>query len=357
MIVDLLQSRLRSRWQAISGPLSPRDLWATLWSSLGLGLLLFSYFLVRPIREVHGSRLGPAGLSRLFLMTFVALLIVTPLWGLLVRVCSKRHLPGAVMTVIAASLVGFSVLLRTPQTPVWVSTSFFVWVSVFNYLMVSLYWSVMVDTFTPETGRRTFGIIAAGGSAGAMLGPLTASYLATRMSSSSTLLLAAGLFVVVPVFLFFVPPRLPATQAATAINGRREDDSIISGLVETVSTPYLLGIAGYMLLGSLLGSLLYVHQSGAIQAIADEDLRRSFFANTDLATNILTLVLELVVAAPLLSYGGLRWPLLLLPLIGVLAAPLLTVWPSIFAVAAVLVVRRATSMVWPSQLASCCLPS
>ncbi|MFO1005180.1 MAG: hypothetical protein U0929_04410 [Planctomycetaceae bacterium] len=126
------------------------------------------------------------------------------------------------------------------------------------------------------------------------------------------------------------------------MNGRREDDSIISGLIETLSTPYLLGIAGYMLLGSLLGSLLYVHQSGAIQAIADEDLRRSFFANTDLATNILTLVLELVVAAPLLSYGGLRWPLLLLPLIGVLAAPLLTVWPSIFAIAAVLVVRRAT---------------
>jgi len=246
-----------------------------------------------------------------------------------------------VMTVIAASLVGFSVLLRTPQTPVWVSTSFFVWVSVFNYLMVSLYWSVMVDTFTPETGRRTFGIIAAGGSAGAMLGPLTASYLATRMSSSSTLLLAAGLFVVVPGFLFFVP-RLPAAEPTVAMKGRREDDSIISGLMETVSTPYLLGIAGYMLLGSLLGSLLYVHQSGAIQAIADEDLRRSFFAKTDLATNILTLVLELVVAAPLLSYGGLRWPLLLLPLIGVLAAPLLTVWPSIFAVAAVLVVRRAT---------------
>jgi AAA family ATP:ADP antiporter len=342
MMADQLISRLRSRWQTINGPLSTRDLWATLWSSLGLGLLLFSYFLVRPIRELHGSRLGPAGLSRLFLMTFVALLVITPLWGMLVRFCSKRFLPVALMTVIAGSLVGFAQLLRNPDSPVWVSTSFFVWVSVFNYMMVSLYWSVMVDTFTPESGRRTFGIIAAGGSAGAMLGPLAASVLATRMSSSSTLLLAAGLFVVVPVFLFFVP-RLPTTQEATVANARREEDSIISGLIETVNTPYLLGIAGYMLIGSLLGSLLYVHQSGAIQsAIPDEDLRRSFFANTDLAANILTLVFELVVAAPLLSYGGLRWPLLLLPLIGVLAAPLLTVWPSIYAIAAVLVVRRAT---------------
>ncbi len=342
MIADTMISRLRSRWQTINGPLSSRDLWATLWSSLGLGLLLFSYFLVRPIREVHGNRFGAAGLSRLFLMTFVALLVITPLWGMLVRICSKRWLPVALMTAIAGSLVGFAQLLRTPETPEWVSTSFFVWVSVFNYMMVSLYWSAMVGTFTPETARRTFGIIAAGGSAGAMLGPLAAGRLASRMSSSATLLLAAGLFVVVPVFLFLIPRRV-SVQNTREESAPRDEGSIISGLVETVSTPYLLAIAGYMLIGSLLGSLLYVHQSGAIQgAFSDESQRRSFFANIDLAANILTLVLEVFVAAPLLSHGGLRWPLLLLPLFGVLAAPLLTAWPSVFAIATLLVVRRAT---------------
>ena len=338
------RTSLRSRWQSMIGPLSARDVWATVWSALGLGLLLFSYFLVRPIREVHGSRLGPGELNRLFIWTFIALLVVTPLWGMLVRVCSKRWLPAVLMTVIAGSLVGFAQLLRTTETSPGVSQAFFVWVSVFNYMMVSLYWSVLVDTFTPATSRRTFGIIAAGGSAGAMLGPLAASLLARRMSSSETLLLSSGLFVLVPLFLLAIPARPPADEPELALaEPPREDDSILSGLMETVRTRYLLGIAGYMLLGSVLGSLLYVHQSGAIQAaIPDENARRSFFANTDLAANVLTLVLELLVAAPLLSAGGLRWPLLLLPLLGLLAAPLLTLWPSIYAVATILVIRRAT---------------
>ena len=344
MGVPSLTTKLQSRWQAFLGPLSPQDVWATLWSALGLGMLLFSYFQVRPIREVHGSRLGPAGLNQLFILTFFALLVITPFWGMLVRVCSKRWLPTVLMSVIAGSLVWFAHKLRTPHTPEWVSITFFVWVSVFNYMMVSLYWSVIVDTFTPEASRRTFGMIAAGGSVGAMLGPLAASFLARRMTSSETLLLSAGLFLVVPIFLFAIPKRPLVTDAGLVSNEKlRDDDSIMSGLVETVRTPYLLGIAGYMLLGSVLGSLLYVHQSGAIPgAIPDESARRSFFANADLATNVLTLVLEVLVAAPLLSWGGLRWPLLLLPLIGLLAAPLLTVWPSVSAIATVLVIRRAT---------------
>jgi len=338
-----LKSEFRSRWQALIGPLSPRDAWATVWSALGLGLLLFSYFLVRPIREVHGSRLTAGELNQLFIMTFVVLLVVTPLWGMLVRVCSKRWLPAVLMAVIAGSLVGFAQLLRIPVSPKWVSQAFFVWVSVFNYMMVSLYWSVMVDTFTPATSRRTFGIIAAGGSGGAMLGPLAASLLARRLSPSETLLLSSGLFMLVPIFLLAIPSRPVELPDLPLAETPREDESILSGLIETVRTRYLLGIAGYMLLGSVLGSLLYVHQSGAIQAaIPDENARRSFFANTDLAANVLTLVLELLVAAPLLSAGGLRWPLLLLPVMGLLAAPLLTMWPSIYAVATILVIRRAT---------------
>ena len=113
------------------------------------------------------------------------------------------------MTLIAASLVGFAKLLQPDEPSLWVSMAFFVWVSVFNYLMVSLYWSVMVDSFSQVTSRRTFGVIAAGGSTGAMLGPLAASLLAKQLSSSATLLLSAGLMLIVPLFLLFGVPLLP----------------------------------------------------------------------------------------------------------------------------------------------------
>lgn len=48
-------SSLQQRWYQIVGPLSSRDLWATLWGSLGQALLLFSYFLIRPYSRVHGG--------------------------------------------------------------------------------------------------------------------------------------------------------------------------------------------------------------------------------------------------------------------------------------------------------------
>jgi AAA family ATP:ADP antiporter len=331
---------LRARWRSIAGPLTSRDLWATLWSTLGLALLLFSYFLVRPIREVHGGRLGPQGMNTLFLLTFGWLLLVTPVWGWLVQVCSRRWLPMVLMSVIAGSLVVFANLLRESQTPEWVSIAFFVWVSVFNYMMVSLYWSVMVDSFSSETSRRTFGIIAAGGSAGAMVGPLVSSLIAKQLTSSTTLLIAAGLFLLVPLFLLKVPPREESEQPVPP--AAAGDDSIWAGLFETINSSYLLAIAGYMLLGSVLGSLLYVHQAGAIrEAIPLEADQRALYSQTDLAANVLTLVLELVVAAPLLAWGGLRGPLLALPVIGLVAAPLLTWSPSVTMIAAVLVIRRA----------------
>lgn len=334
---------VRARLRAVQAPLTGRDLWSTFWGSLGLGVLLFSYFLVRPIREVQGSHFDPARLNILFICTFLSLLLITPFWGLLVRVSPRQWLPVVLFSVVSGSLLLFSRLLRQPKPSEWVSLTFYVWVSVFNYMIVSLYWSVMVDSFSQTVSRRTFGVIAAGGSTGAMLGPLAASLLAERMSASATLLLSAGLFVFVPVILLMIPRRNDTERDHQAsLPKPLEDQSIFSGLMETMNTPYLLAIAGYMLMGSVLGSLLYVHQTHSIRgSISDETVRRQFFANTDLATNGLTLVLELVVSAPLLSWGGLRWSLLLLPVIGVLAAPWLTLWPSVGAVATILIVRRA----------------
>src|SRR5690606_25864827 len=63
----------------------------------------------------------------------------------------------------------------------WVARSFFVWISVFNLFVVAVFWSFMADIYTKEQSRRLFGIISAGGSAGAFLGPLITSLLAVPL--------------------------------------------------------------------------------------------------------------------------------------------------------------------------------
>ena len=51
-----------------------------------------------------------------------------------------------------------------------VARVFFVWVSVFNLFAVSVFWSFMADVFASEQGKRLFGFIAAGGTAGGAAG-------------------------------------------------------------------------------------------------------------------------------------------------------------------------------------------
>ncbi len=43
--------------------------------------------------------------------------------------------------------------------------------AVFSLFAVAVFWSFMADLFTADQGKRLFGFIGAGGTAGALLGP------------------------------------------------------------------------------------------------------------------------------------------------------------------------------------------
>ena len=68
---------------------------------------------------------------------------------------------------------------------------FFVWISVFNLFAVSVFWSFMADLFSSEQGKRLFGFIAAGGSAGALAGPALTVWLAVPLGPANLLIVAA----------------------------------------------------------------------------------------------------------------------------------------------------------------------
>ena len=77
--------------------------------------------------------------------------------------------------------------------PQWVARVFFVWLSVFNLFVVSVFWSFMADLFTPEQGTRLFSVIAAGGSTGAMVGPLVTTGLTYLVPIPVLMLISAAL--------------------------------------------------------------------------------------------------------------------------------------------------------------------
>src|SRR4051794_9176422 len=158
-------------WLQRAVPATSQERSAALWSFAYFFTLLAGYYILRPLRDQMGIAGGVKNLPWLFTATFVSLLVAQPLYGALVaRLPRVRFIP-IVYHFFVANLVLFWLLLILDVEKVIVARVFFVWVSVFNLFAVAVFWSFMADLFTAEQGKRLFGFIGAGGTAGAPLGP------------------------------------------------------------------------------------------------------------------------------------------------------------------------------------------
>src|SRR5213082_1253169 len=186
-------------WLQRAVPATAPERSAALWSFAYFFTLLAGYYVLRPLRDQMGIAGGVKNLPWLFTATFLSLLIAQPLYGELVaRLPRVRFIP-VVYHFFVANLVLFWVLLTFDVEKVIVARVFFVWVSVFSLFAVAVFWSFMADLFTADQGKRLFGFIGAGGTAGALLGPVVTISLAGPFGPVN-LLIPAMLLIEAAVF-------------------------------------------------------------------------------------------------------------------------------------------------------------
>jgi AAA family ATP:ADP antiporter len=326
----------------------PEELRALLWSFSYFFALLCSYYIVRPMRDEMGIAGGVENLQWLFTGTFVAMLAAVPLFGWVTsRFGRRRFLPGVYLFFIANLLI-FFLLFKASATHVYLARAFFIWTSVFNLFVVSVFWSFMADIFNNRQARRLFGFIAAGGTTGAIAGPLLTASLALPLGQTNLLLVSAvclGWALICIYRLIAWNGRLtefaivdaagPATD--TALGG-----SLFAGVNLLLRSPYLLGICLLMLLFTTLATFLYFQQAQIVRdSFTDPAARTAVFAAIDLAVNSLTILIQVLLTGRLVKWLGLAVTLALIPLL--LAAGFLVIGLApVFAVlAAVQVIRRA----------------
>ena len=293
-------------WLRRAMPATPAERVAALWSFGYFFMLLASYYVLRPLRDRMGIAGGVKALPWLFTATFLTLLLAQPLYGALVAKLPRRRFIPIVYQFFAVNLAVFWALLTLGVEPVIVARVFFVWVSVFNLFAVAVFWSFMADLYSSEQGKRLFGFIGAGGTAGGLLGPAITIALAVPLGPAN-LVLVAIVFLELAVFCVF---RLERSTGGAASAGVRRDDRPVGGgalaaLREVVSSPYLLGMAAWVALLSLGATVLYLVQaqivSSAVQG-AGEQTR--VFASVDLAVGLLTLATQVFATGRLLERFG-----------------------------------------------------
>lgn len=321
---------------------------------LGFGwffCLLGGYYLLRPLRDALGLAGGPDELQWLFTGTFVAMLALVPVFGALVaRLPPRRFVPLA-YRFFTASILVFCVLIAMDLKSVWVGRVFFVWISVFNLFVVSIFWSVLADCFSNAQGRRLFGFIAAGGTAGTFVGPLMAASLVTALGPVALTLGAALLLEAALQCFYRLYPRDgealanddDGAGAATAKGDARPiGGAVLAGLALIARSPYLLGLCGYLLLHTAASTFLYFEQGRIVAgAFADTASRTRFFALVDLGVSTLTLLLQLFVTGRLMRRFGVGTALVLLPLASALAFAAVALSPTVGVLAGAQALRRA----------------
>ena len=315
------------------------------WGAVTFGALLASYSVFRPVRDALVLDGDPDKIPWLFTATFLAMLIVSPLWSAAIARFGRRRLVPFAFHAFALCALGFGALVAIDVEPVWVGRVFYVWSSVFNMFVVSVFWSLLADLIGPEAARRVFGPIAAGGTIGAIAGPALTRALVEVIQVEGVLVISAGLLELAVVGVYQVRrageaierEAVPGDQPDAAAGGGAFD-----GLAQLVKSPYLAAIAGYVLCTAVAATFVYFEQVQLGRSeLPDREARTAFFAGIDLWTNVVALVLQTLLAAQLLKRLGPGLVLVLLPLAQAAGITMLVLAPSLSVLVFVQVSSRA----------------
>lgn len=280
------------RWLRQAVPATPQELAAALWSFGYFFALLAGYYVLRPLRDQMGIAGGTRALPWLFTATFVTLLVAQPLYGVLVARLPRARFIPIVYHFFVLNLALFWLLLEMGIAPVIVARVFFVWVSVFNLFAVAVFWSFMADLFTSEQGKRLFGFIGAGGTAGGLLGPVITIALSVPLGPHN-LLLAAIVFLEIAVFCAWRLERSAGSPQGQRRDERRVGGSAFAALSGLVRSPYLLGVAAWVSLLSFGATILYFVQANVVSAtVHGAGAQTRIFASIDLIVGLLTLATQ-----------------------------------------------------------------
>jgi AAA family ATP:ADP antiporter len=250
---------------------------------------------------------------------------------------------------VVASLIFVGISMRDGQPGVLVGQFFWVFMSVLNLFIISVFWSFLLELFRSDQTKRLFGVIAAGGTAGALAGPLFTDFTVEMTGTSGVLFIGAGLFtgaiicqrLLLKIWRGTGDPAAPAADAPvrgreTAIGGNP-----LAGVAIVARSPYLLGIALFVVLLSTASTFLYFEQLRLIELAYPEPAARTrVFARLEWIVQSLTIVSQIFLTGRIASKLGLVVLLSIVPVAMIVGYGALAIWNTFPVLAVVFVARR-----------------
>ncbi|NYT36063.1 MFS transporter [Allopusillimonas soli] len=318
-------------------------------SGLAMFFLLFTaYFMLRPVRETMGLAGGVENLQWLFTGTFLATLVAMPLFGWLASAVARGHILPWVYGFFTLNLLGFAIVLSLMPGNVWVGRVFYIWLSVFNLMAISLAWSVLADIFSGDAARRLFAMIAGGASLGGLAGPLLGAALVTPLGHGGLLFLSAVLLAgsgSASLYLHRWRDRHPQAGAMEPDDAQRHrplGGNPFAGFFEVVRSPYMLGIAFFVVLLASVNTFLYFEQARIIaERFPDPARQTQVFGYIDAVVQTLAILTQVFFTGRIAQRLGVGVLLTAVPVLVAIGFLWLALSPFFAVLAMVMVGRRA----------------
>jgi len=324
----------------------PKEIIALLVSCGYFYLILCAYYIIRPIRSEMVIANGVDNIQWLMLMTVGVLMLITPVFGWVTTRFRTRQFLSYCTLFFAAQLVVFYFLFDVEQRSPNVTRAFFVWVNVFNMFIVSLFWSFMNDVFSREQSKRLFAFIAAGGTAGAITGPIITTTLVNQLGLAPLLLISAtvlALSVVCIVWLTRWPnAEFSQDDALHTVRNEALKGSIWGAFKLIFKSPYLLGICLFILLYAVSITFVEIQQAQLVARSFDDPTERTrLFSTVDFTVNVLALIFQLLLTSHMIRWLGFRTTLLILPVGITIGFGLMSSMPILAVMVGVEIFRRS----------------
>lgn len=313
-------------------------------AAAGFFCLMCGYYTLRPMREALALEVGVQYNSVLFSTVLVCSAALLPIYWWLVARTPRGRLPWLVSTPFVIVFLALAAgLTWSPQNRT-VAFVYFVALSSANLYLISVFWSSMADVWRPNLAKRFYGYVAAGGSAGAILGPRIVSGLVHEVGPAPLIVMACVAIMGSALFaslarrmLRRAPDGSEVPDAAIPVGGRAIDD-----LARLARSPYLLAIAGILVAGQIIGGFMYNEQGKLVAAtyssLAD---RAALFARMEFYVNVLSLFFQAVVVTWLTRRGSVALSLSAMPVLIGGSFVAMALFPSATVFLATQVLRRA----------------
>jgi len=307
---------------------------------LNFFLLLFAYYLLKPVREALVLTEGGAEVRSYALAAqSVLLLLLIPLYGILFHKLDRFHLLRWVTLFFVVTLMMFCVL---GFLHVKIGVVFFIWLGIFSISLVAQFWAFAVDIYSAEAGHRLFAFIAVGSTLGALVGSETSKALFALLGPYG-LMLSGAVVLLSTIKISQLVDRNVVPPSRTLLGEAHRADhiplSLRGSFAIVLKDRYLLLIAIIVLIlncvnstGEYILAKVVVERADALVAMSASGLTKgaaigAIYGDFYFWVNLLTLITQLFLVHRIWQLIGVRGALLVSPIIAFLGYGLVSFIP------------------------------